>query len=71
VCAALLVADAVYTWVAIALDSGAVGEKSGAVGGAGRLDRLDGGRGFARVGRASLALAAPVLGMANTDPLTW
>jgi membrane-associated protein len=74
VCAGLLVAGAILNWVAIATIPSLIGSHPvllEALGGSEASMVVAGA--FARVGRASLALAliAPVLGLANMDPLLW
>jgi membrane protein DedA with SNARE-associated domain len=74
VCAALLMVNAVYNLVVVAMIPSLVGRSPvllEALGGS--VASMVAAGSFARVGRASLALAlaAPVLGLANTDPLTW
>jgi membrane-associated protein len=74
VCAGLLVATAISSWVAIAMIPSLIGSHPvllEALGGSEPSMLVAGA--FARVGHVSLALAliAPVLGLANMDPLLW
>ena len=74
VCAGLLAANAIYNWVVIATIPSLIGSHPvllEALGGS-EASMVAAGA-LARVGRVSLALAviAPVLGLANTDPLIW
>jgi membrane protein DedA with SNARE-associated domain len=74
VCAGLLVAGAILNWVVFATIPSLIGSHPvllEALGGSEASMVVAGA--FARVGRASLVLAltAPVLGLANMDPLIW
>jgi membrane protein DedA with SNARE-associated domain len=74
VCAGLLAVGAISNWVAIAMIPSLIGSHPvllEALGGS-EVSMVVAGA-FARVGRVSLALAliAPVLGLANMDPLLW